>query len=129
MGRRNLESGDTMQIGNYIRTKDGKIGKITYINKDKTAIITDYITNSNIPKCIGVTKIEKIKNNIIDLLKPMDLMYIDIDNGYEGGIIVPRIAETQNELNSYIEKFKSGELILKYVVTYEQLLNNRYEVK
>ena len=33
-----------LEVGMYVRTKDGAIGKITYINKDNTAIITDYTT-------------------------------------------------------------------------------------
>lgn len=118
-----------MKIGDYVRTKKGEIGKITYISEYNTAITTDYATNPNISKCVGIKSIIKSNPNILKLLEPMDLLYVDIDGGFEGGIIVPRIPETQNELNSYIEKFKSGELILKYIVTYEQLLNNRYEVK
>ena len=69
-----------MKVENCIRTKDGKIGKITYINKDKTAITTDYITNSNIPKCIGVTKIDgKPYSKIVEIAR----QYIKEQGGFE----------------------------------------------
>ena len=67
--------------------------------------------------------------NIIDLIEPMDLLFIDIDNGYHGGIIVPRIPETLNELNEIKEKINSEELVLKGIVTKEQIKSIKYEVK
>lgn len=95
-----------MEIGDYYRTRYG-IGKLT----EGLCVLNEIIKSSP---------------DIIELLEPMDLMYVDIDNGYEGGIIVPRIAETQNELNEYIEKFKNGTLILSGVVTREQLERGVY---
>ena len=70
----------------------------------------------------------KSNSNILDILEPMDLLYIDICPDDCGGIVVPRIPETLDELKKYIKKIKSGEYILKYVVTHEQLENNMYEV-
>lgn len=112
-----------MNVNDYIRTKnDGikkilDIGSFCGIKQYKIDEEGNYVIDNSIIKS---------SPNIIDLLEPMDLMYIDIDNGYEGGIIVPRITETQNELNEYIEKFKDGTLILKGVITKEQLDNSTY---
>ena len=107
-----------MEIGDYVRDNDGLIWKIKSIKKEKIISTTDWNVYKN--------EIIKSSPGIIELLEPMDLMYVDIDNGYEGGIIVPRIAETQNELNEYIEKFKNGTLILSGVVTREQLERGVY---
>lgn len=115
-----------LKVGMYVRfrtlSNKIKIGKIIKIDNniyelDKNEVTTDeYI-------------IGEPSENIIDLIKPMDLLFLDIDYGYEGGIIVPRIAETMNELNKVKEKIKNGELILKYVVTREQIENLKYEVE
>ncbi len=69
-------------------------------------------------------------NDILDLIKPQDLMYIDIDpyDGH-GGIIVPRVAETQNELNKYLEPIKNHEHKLVGVLTLEMINNNMFEVE
>ena len=97
-----------MKVGDYYRTKYG-INKLTE------------------GKCV-LDEIIKTSPNIIDLIEPMDLLYIDISPDDCGGIVVPRIPETLNELERYIEKIKLGEYILKYVVTHEKLENNMYEV-
>ena len=117
-----------MKIGDYIRTKKGNIGKVMYINQDNTAITTDYNINPNIAKCIHINHIIKFSSDILDLLKPMDLFYIDIDNSYAGGIIVPRIAETHCELKQIINEIKLGNYILKSVVTKEQIESCMYKV-
>ncbi len=68
-------------------------------------------------------KFIKSSSNILDLIEPQDLMYIDIDNGYAGGIIVPRVAETMWELERYINRLKNKEVTLVGIVTHEQLNN------
>ena len=69
-------------------------------------------------------------NDILDLIKPQDLMYIDIDP-YDGcgGIVVPRVAETQNELNKYLEPIKKDKHKLVGVLSLEMINNNMYEVE
>lgn len=70
---------------------------------------------------VYVSAVRDFSPNIIDLIEPMDLMYIDISPDDCGGIVVPRVPETLNELNEIKEKIKRGECILKGVVTHEQL--------
>ena len=128
-----------LKVGNYIRGSyyqyRGKIGKIikNYNNelgiayKDsivKTTVCGFIDDNFDVNGCQY-----KESENIIDLIQPMDLLFVDIDNGYEGGIIVPKIAETMNELNEIKSKIKSGNLKLKYIVTREQIENLKYEVE
>lgn len=123
-----------MKIGDYVRIVDnlGKqfIGKIYNINEFREPsmkyaidcqIFNDYAF-------IGDERIVKSNPNILELLEPMDLLYIDISPDDCGGIVVPRIPETLDELNNYINRIKSGECILKGVVTREQIENNMYKV-
>lgn len=115
-----------MKIGDYVR----------FYDRDWTEIgqIVDEVEDSHLKvvKCkddyYDLDNFIKSSPDILDLLKPMDLLYIDIDNDYADGIIVPRIAETQNELNLMIGLIKSGKWILKGVVTSEQLDSMKYKV-
>lgn len=119
-----------MKIGDYVRTRTGTIGKIININEFREPSMKygiDFQCADDII-FIGDEHIVKSSSNIIDLLKPMDLIYVDIDNGYAGGIIAPRIAETQAELNLMIDLIKSGKWILKGIVMKEQLDSIRYKV-
>ena len=127
-----------MKVNDYVRTENGYIYKIECIEPFNEPSVDIGLGFLKEVKGIWIDKLhlhyiegsEKYKSspNILELLEPQDLLYIDIDNGYEGGIIVPRIPETQNELNKMIELIKNGTWILKDVVTYEQLKNCKYRV-
>lgn len=71
---------------------------------------------------------DEIKANykLEDLVEAGDLMYIDVSPDNYGGIVVPRVAETQNELDKWKQRFASGECILKGVLTKEQIVSNWY---
>jgi len=71
---------------------------------------------------------EKASFDITDLIEPMDLMFIDISPDDCGGIVVPRIAETINELEQWKERIFNKNCILKYVLTREQTESGRYKV-
>lgn len=118
-----------MEIGDYVRANARTLKKFVGITKceseDKNYWYCEDLT---IYKKYAEDYNFKSSPNIIELLEPMDLLYIDIDGGFEGGIVVPRMAETQDELNGFVEFIKSGHWILKGVVTHEQLENNMYKV-
>ena len=114
-----------MKIGDYVRIKNYGIKKILDIGEFLG--IKQYLIDEDGTYVID-NSIIKSSPNILDLLKPMDLIYVDIDNDYAGGIIVPRIAETQAELNLMIDLIKSGKWILKGIVMKEQLDSIRYKV-
>lgn len=109
--------GNKIKVGDYVRTKFGIISKIIDIN------VAEFKDRYELENCLLIYKdnIIKSSSNILDLLEPQDLMYIDIDNGWAGGIVVPRIAETLAELNEYIDNFKNKKCTLVGVVTHEQL--------
>lgn len=79
---------------------------------------------------IETISIENVEasHNIIDLIEPMDLMFIDISPDDCGGIVVPRVAETEAELKKYKKDFASGWFFLKGVVTREQIEDMTYKV-
>lgn len=101
-----------LEIGMFARTFNGKI----WIIKSKHAI-------AGHKKDIFCASYE-----LMNLVEPGDLMYIDISPDDCGGIVVPRVAETLSELNYWIEEIKSDRCILKAVLTKEQIINNWYEV-
>lgn len=124
-----------MKVNDYVRTPQGIIAKIVNIQEDTG----QYFLNGNAvslesknyiaDKNITIGENFKHSPNIIDLIEPLDLMFIDIDNDNEGGIIVPRIAETKNELKGYIDNFKDNTYQLKGIITHEQIESMEYKVK
>lgn len=113
-----------MKVGDYVRTKFGMISKI--IDTNLAEVADRYEVENGL--LIYKGDIIKSNQNILELLEPQDLMYIDIDNGWAGGIVVPRIAETLAELNEYIDDFKNKKCTLVGVVTHEQLHSIVYKV-
>ena len=80
--------------------------------------------------CLPISE-EMIVNasfDVIDLIEPQDLMYVDIFPDDCGGIVVPRVAESLNDLNYWKKMFRNGECILKGIVTREQLSDNVFKV-
>lgn len=127
-----------IEEGYYIRTIRGIIAKIVKrLGKDEVYKNMEHYEIDKLIKNPGNLSdyiiykddIVKSSNNIVDLMGLQDLIYVDIDDGYEGGIIIPRIAETQAELDKFKENIKSGWWILKGIVTHEQLENMVYKVE
>ena len=125
-----------MKVGDYVRTKHG-IGKIIgYVDNYFNFFYQCWVVDNDIGPYIRQTinyllekDIVKTSSDILDLLQPMDLMYIDISPDNCGGIVVPRIPETYCELEQIINEIKLGNYILKGVVTKEQLTENMYKVE
>lgn len=115
-----------MKIGDYARTKKGEIIKVFEYNGQPNNPLWESIN------CVVQMKgtIVNSSPDIIDLLESWDLLYIDIDpyDGY-GGITVPRIAETEAELDRWKKKIIEKEWVLKSVVTKEKLEENEYIIE
>lgn len=121
-----------LEKGMYVRTKNGKIKKLLKYTIDENV---DYINNHRLyfegddfGSLYKKEELPKGSYNIIDLIEPLDLLFIDISPDDYGGIVVPRIAETLRELETYKEMIKSGEYILKGVLTKEQIQANIYKL-
>lgn len=133
-----------MRKGYYARTEDGYIGKIvkssyayswdigqSILSKPKkvdTFIMDTFISFSDEPDRIDRVDVVKSSKDILELLEPLDLLYVDISPDDCGGIVVPRVPETLNELNGMKWLIKSGHWVLKGVVGHEQLINRMYKV-
>ena len=65
--------------------------------------------------------IEKSSDKLEDLIGTSDVLLVDISPDSEGGIVVPRIAETLNDLNAYKKRFETKDWILVGVATREQV--------
>ena len=121
-----------LKEGMYIRTKEG-IRKIEDIWDGMYDLNRSLHNRYPEGHCLFKEDIEEVvlkepSFNLIDLIEPMDLMYIDILPDDCGGIVVLRIAETLNELNDFKERFASGNCILKGIFTKEQIKVNTYWV-
>lgn len=114
----------------YVITDKGRIGKVItdeYELKDEYA--NDIEFNDGVEDTYYMNDtIVDANYDIIKLLRPLDLIYVDISPDDYGGIVVPRIAETLGELEKYKEYLSTGYWILKGVVTKEQLVEKLYEV-
>lgn len=119
---------DKLEPNMYIRTKEGKIDKVLEINTEDFDEPAVRLASCPIGMYQGMFEYEKASYELLELIEPMDLMYIDILPDDCGGIVVPRIAETLRELNDFKERFASGNCILKGVVTKEQIIANTYWV-
>ncbi len=125
-----------IEVGMYVKTGEGYFGKIIDIDNTVWNPITidtkiDSRRHDHYPKSwlfLKKDNIKKSSHNIIDLIEPLDLMYVDISPDDNGGIVVPRVAETLNELDEWKSRFANGSCILKSVVTHEQLENGKYEI-
>jgi hypothetical protein len=134
-----------MKVGDYIRNKYGfakfvkieqnTLGDDLYVFDNNICWFTDNEGNERkdmpLTNRIFVTpqiELDKVRqsSNIEDLIDALDLLFIDISPDDYGGIVVPRIAETERELEIWKKKFKSGEYILKGVVPKEVIATYTY---
>ena len=116
---------ENLKPNDYVKLNTGEITRSINVSP----IRGNRIYYANGDDCwFDISAVRNFSPNILELLEPMDLLYVDISPDNCGGIVVPRVPETLNELEEYIEKIKSGECILKYVVTHEQLEKDMYKV-
>ena len=102
--------------GDYVRTTHGQFGECL----DRKGSYYSY----NIPKLrfeeYGV-QIKTTSADFFDLIEIGDLLYVDIDNGYKGGIVVPKMAETERELRRYKSNLRLGVWTLVGIASHEQI--------
>lgn len=122
-----------MKIGDYVRTIKGfgKVEKIEILKKDTIIYLDSGITIDYITKDFTKDELNKMypsSPNIIDLIQPLDLLFVDISPDDCGGIVVPRIPETISELNNFKERIKKGYWVLKSILTKEQIESMKYRL-
>lgn len=122
-----------MQVGDYFRLKKGIIGKVVKdLGKDAVYKNMNHYLSDNIwfystwSHYVYQEDVEKSSKDALELLEIGDLLYVDISPDDCGGIVVPRIAETKYELNNMLRLLRSGQWILKGIVTKEYLEKSCY---
>lgn len=123
----------------YVRSKYGYIGKIVkfseahLISKNivkeihSTVIVDTHYDFDDENDAYLIGEITKASHNIIDLIEPLDLLYIDIDpHDGHGGIVVPRVPETMNEVKKYVDGIKKDEIRLVGIVTRKVIQDSCY---
>lgn len=108
----------------YVRTLDGINKAVEVINNG----VIDRFVNADGNIYYFCDMVCNPSHNILELIELMDLMFIDISPDDCGGIVVPRIAETLDELERWKKHISNGYWILKGIVTKEQIESARYEV-
>lgn len=127
---------DKLEVGMYVRTKDGKIAKfIKYDEKDKEELVTDYYEYST----IWIKDVIKASHNIIDLIEVGDYLngfrvnkierdkkntIIKIGNSTFNVLENEEIYTPSNDNNNGYEKIEK----LKSILTKEQFSNMEYRL-
>lgn len=108
----------------YVRTLDGINKAVEVINNG----VIDRFVNADGNIYYFCDMVCNPSHNILELIEPMDLMFIDISPDDCGGIVVPRIAETLDELEKWKDHISNGCCVLKGIITREQIESNIYKV-
>ena len=113
--------------GDYVRVvPGGDIFKVTsYIKEPSLIEVKDGFRNFI---RLDVRCIYKASPRITELLCEGDLLYVDISPDEYGGIVVPRIAETEAELKKFKNKIEKKEWILRGVVPLGVLMHNEFRI-
>lgn len=134
---RNKNTDNGIRENDYVRFIDGSINKVEKVKNNNVTFenywnvpnlcnieTCDMVIHSSLVRYLA----DNISSDILEILKPMDLMLLDISPDDCGGIVVPRIAETQAELEEYKDKIRKGMYVLTGVVTRENIKNNIYKL-
>lgn len=130
-----------LKIGDFVRDKWGHIGQIKSFEtaydfteytdgtlsdpeEEPIVFLTTYNHYGDEPDEMVIDNIVEKADNILDLLKPNDLILIDIDNGFAGGLVVPRIPETQAELDKIVNSFRTGYNTFAGVIGHESWMHD-----
>lgn len=115
---------DRIEVGEYVRTKDGYIGKILKINKSKRECDTYYVTDTTMASGF-YEHIYKHSKKLIDIIEEGDLCYYKV----RGSDTIYRSLATVNSLRKIQLYFYSLEQIeIIKILTYEQIEDNCYKV-
>lgn len=110
-----------IEVGEYIRTRDGIIGKITKVIDGIIFYVQDY---DNIPFKTDIyeTIIKSRSKNIIDLIEVGDIVKTGIET------IFTQCFDNKDNLDYFKELYKNEEHCIKSILTHEQYEQNCYKV-
>ena len=116
---------EDIQVGEWIRTKDGKIGKIEQIGNSL------YWLEDGSPFNIRLNS-NKHSFNIKDLIKPMDFvngMQVDEFDDVEGNLYLGFPIYDDGLMNSISEFRPLDTVEIETILTYEQYNSNCYRLE
>ena len=120
----------------YVRTKDGIIAKVDYIDDDTIffdkELYKTYGDSINFLEKGNLERIVKASYDIIDILEVVDTITIDvIDKNNYPTIIGINFARIDNilELASIKDMLKNGSAKLLTIITHEQMEQMAYKVE
>lgn len=119
-----------IKAGDYIRTKDGVIAKITdiiediSIDCDRDVFDLNYLAMMEIPYCVKDEYIIKSSPNIIDLIEVGDFVNgLKVDKIDENGIY------NSNSYDGWLVNIASYNEDIKSIVTKEQFESMEYRIE
>ena len=122
-----------IKVGEYVRTIDGYIRKVTQVNEKGTyqaRAFGKYETDVDYKnsKCISEKKITKHSPNIIDLIEVGDV--IKYKELFETKANEPNILNlrSQKEVDNFKKCVEDKEIVFISVVTHEQFKGMEYKV-
>ena len=120
-----------IEVGEYIRTNRGTIGKLNRIIEEKERVAEETLYELHLQKneyyLVTFNEIAKHSFDIIDLIEVGDIVeYIDDDGEYIKDFIVKK--HTPASLISLIEYLKAYCKVIT-ILTHEQYENIKYEVE
>lgn len=130
---------DEIKIGEFVRTKDGRIGKILepkpeyfdkkLINITKEISANVFIDYGEIIEYCKITEIKKHSTNILDVIEPEDVLEVEIEK--VGDIVYIGIKKDTTEFSySNIKKsIRNKEVKLLRILTHEQYEKNCYKME
>ena len=122
-----------IKVNDYIRTKNGKIGKVIDISNITGQLRKKYLIKWNISKAYYITNITIIKNgkNIIDLIEIGDFVngckVLDIMEDMKSGEI--HLEMTSNYTNLELGDCTIYDKDIKTILTHEQFEQNCYRLE
>lgn len=118
---------DRIKLGEYVRFKDGEIGKIIDIKEDPPRVVYSEYGEIGL-----VADIVKHSPNIIDLIEVGDYVNgfeVDEFDDTEGNIYLGIPIYTDSLMNCIDEFRPINTIDIKSIVTKEQFANTEYKIK
>lgn len=122
-----------IEVGDYIRTKDGIIAKVTYsdcmmLDCDRDVFDLENLAMMEIPTEYISEYVKKHSKNIIDLIEVGDIVETEIICSLETNGILHSIIDVSNK--EHLEALKSNEdTKILSILTHEQYEKNCYKLE
>lgn len=119
---------DKTEIGEYVKTKDGLIGKLEQINKEPTDESITYIITDTFEGFLE--EIVKHSKDITDLIEDSDILQVEVSEEWtiKKDMIRFAVVGQTYTISEIKECLENGLFKIKQIVTHEQFENYSYKV-